>query len=296
MTIGFIGLGKMGGNIALRLIDQGYQLVVSDIAKGAGGPHLAAGATWADSPAEVAQACDIVLLSLPGPGQVEAVVLGGGGILGGAAPGMTVADLSTSSPELSQRLAARLSEAGARFVDAPVSGSIGQGRQGLLTVLAGGEDSDVENVRPVLESFSREVIHLGPVGAGLVGKLANNAMVLATLNLLAEVASIADSAGITPDRLVSALNATSYGRGMILGFLMPHVVLPKKFDPPAFTLEHGRKDIALFTALARSGDVPAPLLGLVETGAVEMVARGYGAVDSAVMYQLQELRLAYTRP
>lgn len=173
MTIGFIGLGKMGGNIALRLIDQGYQLVVSDIAKGAGEPHLAAGATWADSPAEVAQACDIVLLSLPWPAQVEAVVLGAGGILGGAAPGMTVADLSTSSPELSQRLAARLSEAGARFVDAPVSGSIDQGRQGLLTVLAGGEDSDVENVRPVLESFAREVIHLGPVGAGLVGKLAN---------------------------------------------------------------------------------------------------------------------------
>lgn len=290
MKVGFIGLGNMGGSIAHRLQLKGHQLIVHDIDASRAQPYINAGGTWADSPKAVARDADIVLTSLPGPAQVEAVVLGRNGVLEGIADGGLLVDLSTSSPSLALKLSEEFAARHARFLDAPVSGSITQAREGQLTILVGGSPDDLRAAEPLLADFSREILHLGPVAAGLVGKLANNAAVMGTLVLLSEVMSVAVAAGIEPRALLRALQQSSFGRGMVLNFLLPEIVLPQKFTPPTFSLDLGRKDIGLINDLAGSADVSTPLLALVEQSAVEMVASGRGGEDSSVLYSLQERR------
>lgn len=289
MTIGFVGLGNMGGNIALRLLDQGHQLIVSDLSRDAAAEHLARGATWADSAADVATRVDVVLTSLPGPKQVEPVSREILSAFGDGSKKLLV-ELSTSSPGLASQLAAEFAAKGARFFDCPVSGSIDNGRNGTLNLLVGGDPADIDSVRPLLEDFSREIIHLGPAGAGLVGKLANNAMVMAELALFSEVISIGAASGIEPRALVNMLTKSSVGQGSVLKFLLPELVLQRKFSPPTFALDLGRKDIGLAVGQAKLYDVPTPLLALVEQSAVEMVAAGHGDEDSSVVYSLQERR------
>ena len=128
MKVGFIGLGNMGGSIAHRLQLKGHQLIVNDIDPGRGQPYVDAGATWADSPKAVASDAHIVLTSLPGPTQVEAVALGDDGVLDGLAEGGLLVALSTSPPSPARKLSEQFAARGARFLDAPVSGSITQAR------------------------------------------------------------------------------------------------------------------------------------------------------------------------
>src|SRR5512139_189835 len=122
MQVGFIGLGIMGGKMAANLQKAGYRLVVHDARREAAAPHLAAGAAWADTPRQVAEAAEVVFTSLPGPMEVEAVALGEGGILSGMRPGSAYFDLSTNSPAVVRRIHAKFAERQAHMLDAPVSG------------------------------------------------------------------------------------------------------------------------------------------------------------------------------
>src|SRR5262245_57263908 len=122
MQIGFIGLGNMGASMAANLKKAGYQLIAHDVRRASAEPHIARGATWADSPRAVAEAADVVLTSLPGPPEVEAVSLGDNGLLAGMRSGAAWFDLSTNSPTLVRRLHADFAACGVHMLDAPVSG------------------------------------------------------------------------------------------------------------------------------------------------------------------------------
>ena len=122
MRVGFIGLGTMGASIAQNALKGGFALYVHDLSRSAAEPHLSAGATWADSPREVAQSSDVVFTSLPGPKEVEAVALGEGGLIEGLSEGTAYFDLSTNSPTVVRQIHARLAENGVEMRDAPVSG------------------------------------------------------------------------------------------------------------------------------------------------------------------------------
>lgn len=290
MELGFIGLGQMGGNMALRLLDQGHKLVVNDLSKDIAAPVLDAGAVWADSPAAVARSCSVVLSSLPGPPQVEAVALGPDGLIEGISAGSLYVDLSTSSPLTIRKIAAAFAEKGATAMDAPVSGGNTQSRAGTLVVFAGGSSADLDRVRPVLEDLSKEVLHIGDVGGGCVAKIANNAVGLSTLALLSEVISLGVKAGVDHQTLLNVLRQGAYGQGMFLTFMVPEVAFKHRYDPAGFALDLGRKDVALATTLGRDLDVPLPIVNLVEQSAVEMVQRGHGRKDSTIIFSLQELR------
>src|SRR5262245_28932483 len=140
MRIGFIGLGNMGGPMALNVLKAGHAMVVSDIRPELAKPHLAQGATWAAGPSEVARASEVVFTSLPGPREVEAVALEPGGILDGAARGTVFIDLSTSSASLIRRIQGIFAERGVDVLDAPVSGGASGARSGKLAVLVGGDE------------------------------------------------------------------------------------------------------------------------------------------------------------
>src|SRR5262245_38254897 len=141
MKIGFIGLGNMGGPMALNLIKAGHALVVHDVRKDAAKPHLEKGATWADSPRAAAHGNELVLTSLPGPAEVEAVALGPNGVLHGATPGTVYADLSTGSPTVMRKIHAAFKEKGVHVLDTPVSGGVTGAKRGTLQVMVGGDES-----------------------------------------------------------------------------------------------------------------------------------------------------------
>jgi 3-hydroxyisobutyrate dehydrogenase-like beta-hydroxyacid dehydrogenase len=290
MKIGFVGLGKMGGNMALRLLEQGEDLVVTDVVKAAAEPLLAAGASWADSPAELATQCDIVMSSLPGPPQVEAVALGPGGIGEGIRPGSLYIDLSTSTPTLIQRIGKEFAAKDAHVLDAPVSGGMAQSRAGTLTVLVGGEAEHFRTAEPILKHLAKTLMHVGPAGAGAVAKLVNNAVGLSTLTLLSEVLSVGVKAGIDHRTLLAVLQNGAYGQGLFLTHMLPNVAFKHAYEPAGFALALGRKDIALATALGRELNVPMPMVNLTEQVAVEMVARGHADKDATSIFSLQEIR------
>lgn len=290
MSVGYIGLGKMGGNMALRLLECGVDLVVTDVSKEYAQHVLDAGARWADTAAEVASQVDIVLSSLPGPPQVEQVGLGPNGILEGIREGSIWVEMSTSSPVLVRSLAEKFAEKGAFVIDAPVSGGPPHCRSGELVIFVGADEERLERVRPVIEHLAMDILPIGGTGSGAVAKLVNNAASLTTWNLLSEIFSLGVKAGVDHQTLHDVLSKGAYGRGLILSQMVPNVAFKHNYEPAGFTLNLARKDVALANALGRELNVPLSLLNLAEQSAVEMVQRGHGEKDAAVIFSLQEDR------
>src|SRR3989441_13024368 len=171
MRIGFIGLGNMGGPMALNVLKAGHMMVVSDLRQELAKPHMALGATWASTPKAVAAASEVILTSLPGPREVEAVALGPGGILEGAARGAVYVDLSTSSVTLIRRIHYIYAERGVGVLDAPVSGGVPGARSGKLAVLVGGDEALYGRVKPILDAIGDKVMRVGEIGCGTIAKL-----------------------------------------------------------------------------------------------------------------------------
>lgn len=174
-TVGFIGVGNLGKPMALRLIDQGFEVRVFDLDDHAVRACVAEGAQAAGSIADAATDADVVAVAVLDDEQVSQVVAGDGGILSAAKQGSTIVIHSTILPWTAQELVERASERGVRLVDAPVSGGASAARRGELSVMIGGDAADVERCRPVFEAEGSP-IHFGPSGAGCAGKLANQLM------------------------------------------------------------------------------------------------------------------------
>jgi 3-hydroxyisobutyrate dehydrogenase len=290
MRIGFIGLGNMGGPMALNLIKAGHELIVHDIRREAAAPHLAAGAKWADSAAAVARQSQIVLTSLPGPKEVEEVVLGESGLCGAMAAGSIYADLSTNSPTVIRRLHAELGQRRIRMVDAPVSGGVVGARNATLAVLVGGREQDFAELKPALDAIGDKVTYIGPIGAGAVAKLVHNMIAICTMQLFAEAFTMGVKAGVTPEALLRAVQGGAYGQGMLLNAAMPRMIFRGNFDRVTFALKLAKKDLGLATELARELDVAMPIAAIVEQDLLEAMAKGWGGKDSAAAFMVQEER------
>jgi len=207
--IGFVGAGRMGRPMSGHMIAAGFELTVYDPVPAAVEAVAALGGKPATSSREVAAASDIIFV-MPGfYDEVEAAICGPDGILDGAAQGAIVVVASTVTPLQAKELAARCAQRGVRFVDAPVC----QGERGALEAylvwLVGGEEADVEAVRPAMEPCGREVFHLGAVGAGMVGKAMNNMLLWAALVADHEALAIAENHGVPKEKLIPALLRSS---------------------------------------------------------------------------------------
>jgi 3-hydroxyisobutyrate dehydrogenase len=289
MKVGFIGLGTMGSGLAANVQKAGYELVVHDVRKDAAAPHLAAGAAWADTPRQVAEASEVVLTSLPGPPEVEAVALGDQGLLAGMRAGHAYFDLSTNSPTLVRRLHALFAARGVSVLDAPVSGGPSGARTRRLAIWVGGDEAVFARCRPVLDAMGDQVLLVGPIGSGSVAKLVHNCAGYAVQTALAEVFTLGVKAGVEPLALWQAVRQGANGRQRLYDRLADNF-LRGRYDPPSFALRLAHKDVSLATALAREHHVPMRLANLALDDMTEALNRGWGDRDSRAAMLLQEER------
>jgi 3-hydroxyisobutyrate dehydrogenase-like beta-hydroxyacid dehydrogenase len=255
--IGFLGLGRMGTRIARNIGAAGFPLTVWNRTRGtAEAVADDISATLGDGPAEVAANTDVVMTMLSDDAAVEAVYLAEDGILAGIRPGAVAVDLSTVDPATSRRIAARLAERGAGFVDSPVSGSTAAAEARTLIMMAGGQDAAVETARPALEAAAATVYHLGPVGSGASMKLAVNGIVYGLTEALAEALVLAERAGIDRTAAYDVI-AHSAVAAPVVHYRRPMFEHPGT-GPVSFRLALGVKDLRLITELAARLGVPMP--------------------------------------
>ena len=289
MKVGFIGLGIMGASMASNVQKGGHDLVVHDLRAETAKPHLAAGAAWATTPRQVAEASDIVLTSLPGPAEVEAVALGEDGLLSGLGAGKVYVDLSTNSPTVVRRLHAVFAERGVAMLDAPVSGGPRGARTRKLAVWVGGDEAHFERVRPVLDAMGDQVIRVGAIGAGSIAKLVHNMTTYCVQTALAEVFTLGVKAGVEPLELWQAVRYGATGRQRTFDRLADGFLLGR-YDPPNFALRLAHKDVSLAVALGREHKVPMRVANLVLEEMTEALNRGWAERDSRSPMLLQEER------
>jgi len=256
--IGFIGLGRMGGAMARRLLAAGHRVVAFDVSAPASEVLAAQGARISTSVSGVATAAT-VFLSLPSPQIVIDTVLGADGLLAGvgmrAGAGMQVCvDLSTSGPAVAQKLAAALADHQIASLDAPVSGGIKGAREGTLSLMVSGPQPAWEQVRPLLEIFGRPFFMGINPGAGQTMKLVNNLLGACAIAITAEGMTIGAKAGLDPARMIEVLNVSS-GRSSATQDKWPRAVLPRTFDF-GFAAGLCLKDVRLCLDAARSLGVP----------------------------------------
>ncbi|QJP15036.1 NAD(P)-dependent oxidoreductase [Starkeya sp. ORNL1] len=289
MRIGFVGLGAMGGPMALNLLDAGHTVHVHARRRSSADAALARGGIWAETPKQLAGATDVVFASLPGPADVEGVVEGENGLAAGFRPGAAFIDLSTNSPAVVRQLHARLAGIEVAMLDAPVSGGPKGAASKKLAIWTSGSAEAFETFRPVLEQMGDQVRYLGEIGSATIAKLVHNCANY-TINLvLAEVFTLGVKAGLDPLALFAAVRQGSLGRQSTIDRLADHF-LPAEFDVPSFALALAHKDIALATELGRIHGVPMRLANLAFADMTEALNEGWGARDSRSPMLLQERR------
>jgi len=289
MRVGFIGLGLMGNHMATNIQKGGHDLVVHDLRPEAAKPHLSAGAKWADSPKQVAEATDVVFTSLPAPPDVEAVALGERGILAGLARGKAYFDLSTNSPTVVRRIHKLFAERGAHMLDAPVSGGPRGARSGKLAIWVGGDEEVFTRHKPVLDAMGDQATYIGAIGAGSIAKLVHNCAGYAVQTALAEVFTMGVKAGLEPAALWKAVRKGANGRQRLYDRLGDNY-LQNKYEPPSFALRLAHKDVSLATAVGREHGVPMRLCELTLMEMTEALNRGWGERGSRVSMLLQNER------
>jgi 3-hydroxyisobutyrate dehydrogenase len=262
--VGFIGLGNMGSGMTRNLQLAGFPLIVNDIRRESADALLAGGAQWADTPAEVSRRSDVVITMLPTPRHVDAVVHGPHGILAGIADGGTWVDMSTSVPEVAERVRAENPSRGLHILDAPVSGMSVGAANGTLQIFVGGEAVDVERLRPVFEAMGdpERIMHVGAAGAGYAVKLMINQLWFSHLVATAEVLSIGVKAGVDLEVLRQSLIASPANSNFVQNDVLS--ILDHGDYDEGFAIALACKDLGLAIDLARSVGVPAELSGLVE--------------------------------
>jgi 3-hydroxyisobutyrate dehydrogenase len=290
MRVGFIGLGNVGGPMAGFVVGAGFPLVVHDLRKEAAGALLERGAVWADRPRDLAAQCDVVCICVPGPPEMQSVVLGGDGVLHGLRPGTVVVDHTTNAPAVVRQVGAALEARGAHLLDAPLDGGREGALAGDLTLFVGGDEAVLQRVKPVLDSFARSVVWVGALGAGSVTKIAHNALAMSIDLLLAECLTLGAKAGVSVARLVEA-----FGQGCIVANNMtfakrlPATLFRGDFAP-RFALSLAYKDFRLAGELADQHRVPTRLLDLCQAELLEAMNRGWGGEDRTKASTLQEER------
>jgi 3-hydroxyisobutyrate dehydrogenase len=289
MQVGFIGLGTMGAHMARNLQRAGTKLVVHDARRAAAEPHLAGGAVWAETPRNMAEQCEVVFTSLPGPPEVEAVALGSDGFLSGMRKGTAYFDLSTNSPTVVRRICAAFAEHGVHMLDAPVSGGPKGAESGKLALWVGGERAIFDRHKALLDAMGDRARYVGAIGAGSVAKLVHNCAGYALQTVLAEVFTLGVKGGVDPLALFEAVRQGATGRRRTFDGLIDQF-LPNTYDPAAFALRLAHKDVTLATALGRELGVPMRLSNMTLEEMTEALNRGWAGRDSRVAMLLQQER------
>ncbi len=290
MKVGFIGLGNMGAPMCGWLLEAGYPLVVFDLRRQAAAGLVTRGAAWADSPARVAEQCDVVATCVPGPAEMEEAALGPAGIVEGARPGAIYIDHTTNSPHVVRRVGAALGERKANMLDAPMDGGREAAVAGRLTLFAGGDERALQRARPVLESYSGSIVWTGGLGTGTATKIAHNALAMSIDLLVTECLTLGARAGVELPRLIEAFRSgCAVGGNAMFNERLPATLFRGDFSP-RFALRLALKDYGLAAALASEHGVPTRIVELCAAELSEAMDRGWGERDRTIASVLQEER------
>lgn len=279
----------MGSGMALNLRKAGHDVVVYDVRPECGKPLVTAGAAWAETVADVGRAADVVFTSLPGPKEMQEVGAGEGGLLSSMRSGAAWFDLTTNSPTVVRKIAARFAEKGIQLLDAPVSGGPRGARSGKLAIYVGGDEGAFNRHKALLDAIGDQVMYVGPVGAGNSAKLAHNCASFTTRMAIAEIFTLGVKAGVEPLSLWHAIRQGSTGRARTFDRIGDQY-LQGKYEPAAFALRLAHKDLTLARELAQELGVPMKHADLAYEDFTAALERGWGELDSRSPMQLQNER------
>ncbi len=260
MKVGFIGLGNVGGKLAGSLLRNGHDLTVRDLDREAARPFLELGAKWADSPREMAEACDLVITCLPSPSACAAVMEGEDGILEGMGEGKIWAEMSTTDESEIKRLAALVEAKGGMAVECPVSGGCHRAATGNISIFVGGDRAAFERMLPFLMTLGRRILHTGPIGTASVLKVMTNYLATANLLTLCEAMVTMKAAGMDMATTYEAITISS-GTSFVAE-TEGQVILNGSRDIE-FTMDLVLKDIGLFHAIAERHNIPLEISPLM---------------------------------
>jgi len=287
VSIGFIGLGIMGKPMAHNLLKAGFPLVVQNRHQEITDEFLAAGARAGTRPRDIAASCDVVITMLPGPTQVEGVLVGPGGIIEGAHAGLVVIDMSTIAPVVASTLAARLAEYGITLLDAPVSGGDAGAMAGTLSIMVGGDEETFKRCMPIFQALGKTIVHVGASGAGQVVKACNQIVVALVIEAVSEALVLGSKAGVDPAKILQVL-----GGGLAANRVMElrgASMLAHDFTPGGRVRFH-HKDLGFALEMARRYGVSLPATALVDQMLASLEVRGRGDLDhSALLTYLEDL-------
>ncbi|MEE8336768.1 MAG: NAD(P)-dependent oxidoreductase, partial [Dehalococcoidia bacterium] len=272
MRVGFIGVGNIGNPMCVNVIKAGHEVVVHDLVEERAANLIELGAEWVESPAEAAKRSEVVLTSLPGPPEVEAVLTGPDGILAGAEAGTVYLDLSTNLPAVAQRLSALAAERGVTMLDAPVSGGVAGAEKATLAVMVGGDRDAFDRYEPLLQAIGENIFHMGEAGNGVLIKLINNMVALTSQQIVHEAVALAEVTGLDPLRAHEVMSVSSAGR--YVGGI-PRL-LERDFDNPSFALSLAAKDVRLALEVAADLNLAMPVSAAAHENLLRAKAQGLG--------------------
>ncbi|MDR5000094.1 NAD(P)-dependent oxidoreductase [Brevibacillus parabrevis] len=272
MIIGWIGLGNMGVPMASNLLSAGYDVRVWNRSPEKAAPLVALGAKQTESLAQLVDECDVLFTMVSDDEAVKAIYTGTDGLLSARVSGKLAIDMSTIAPETSRFLAEQSKKAGLRFLDAPVSGSVGPAKEAQLVIMVGGEKADYDVAKPMLDKLGKAGVYLGSHGAGTSAKLAINLLLGITVQGVAETLLFARSLGIDTEQMLEIISQSAVGTPLIRGKAAS--ILADDF-PAAFALKHMAKDLRL----AREAGVATPLAESAQATYRHALEEGLGELD-----------------
>ncbi len=283
MKVAFIGMGTMGGPMALNILKAGHEVTVHNRTREREEPVAKKGAQRAATPMDAAKNAEVIITCVSDTPDVESVILGTDGVIEGAAAGTVVVDMSTISPSATRQIASQLAEKNVKMIDAPVSGGSEGAIKGTLAIMIGGEVEDVEKATPVLEAMGKSISHVGPIGAGQITKAINQIVIAATYWGVAEGISLGLKAGLDVEKVVQAIEGGAAG-SWILSNRSNNMI--KNDYPLGFRVRLHRKDLNIALNLARELGVMLPVSAFVEQAETSLMSRGYGDEDVSAMARL----------
>lgn len=283
MDIGFIGLGIMGRGLVRNLLAAGHSLVAWNRSSLALPPEITDNQRFrrADSIAEAVREKPVAFVCLTGPDAQRAVYPD---LLSSLAKGTLVIDCTTTDPALTVELAGKVGAAGGRYLDAPMFGSKNEAWAGELDIVVGGEESDFNEAKPLLERLSKTLHYMGMTPAGVHMKLVGNLLVAAQVHSVGEAMSLARKVKLPTDRIVDVLKVVDYSSGVVVG--TASASLAGNYEP-SFYLKHMLKDTRLIGALARSQGVPVPGAALIAEQFQAAVNEGLGDLNASGIHKMQ---------
>jgi len=288
MRIGFVGLGNMGSELARHLLAAGHTLVTFARGERSRAHAGRLGLSLRATPAEVAQASEVVFTMVTAGSDVESIALGPEGLVHGASPGLIHVDMSTISPAIARDVARRLGERDIAMLDAPVSGGVAAAKTASLTIFVGGDQAVFERTRPLLACLGKAIFHMGPSGTGQVTKLANQIAQLACLQGAAEALLFAREQGADAAKVREAV-MTGYGASRMLDVLGKKMVERDFAAGIVAALHH--KDIGIALELAHQAGLALPVTAQVMQQLNALMGSGFGEQDtSSLLLVLEQMR------